>query len=323
MKVLVTGGAGFIGSCLVRHCEGMGCNVLALDIVEPSDSGFRRADFTRCDIRDSAECSALLSTFQPDRIYHLAAQSSPALSLAQPRETIDVNVGGTLTLLECLRMSTMRSIVVVAGSSAEYGHVASCNLPVKETHPLRPLHPYGASKVAQEVLAVQYAHTYFMPVVLLRIFNTTGPGKIGDVCSDITRRAVAIERGLHTPLLHIGSLDSRRAIADVRDVVQALWLSADKCGTGIAYNVGSEKTYSVKEIIETVRSYIATSFTIEQDPALLRSCDEAVIVGDVSRFHRCTGWTARIELRQTVREMLDWWRVMFASASNPVAFCSE
>jgi GDP-4-dehydro-6-deoxy-D-mannose reductase len=323
MKVLVTGGAGFIGSFLVRHCVDMGSDVLALDIVEPPDCAFQRADFSRCDIRDHAQLSVLLSTFQPDRIYHLAAQSSPALSLAQPRETIDVNVNGTVTLLECLRISKMRSVVVVAGSSAEYGHVASCNLPVVETHALRPLHPYGASKVAQEVVALQYAHTYFMPVVLLRIFNTTGPGKIGDVCSDIIRRAVAIELGLHVPILHIGSLFSRRAIADVRDVVRAIWLSAEKCEAGTAYNVGSETAYSVEEIIETVRPYIATSFTVEQDPALLRSCDETVIVGDVSRFHRCTGWTAAIELRQTLGEMLEWWRFMFASASNPAAFCSE
>src|SRR5262249_18886198 len=146
--------------------------------------GWGGGAFEHCDIRDTLRLSQLISTFRPERIFHLAAQSYPTVSLIQPRETIDINVQGTVNLFECLRGVAIRPVVVVACSSAEYGRVASQDLPVREGHPLRPLHPYGVSKVAQDLLAAQYFANYSMPTVRIRIFNTTGPGKIGDVCSD-------------------------------------------------------------------------------------------------------------------------------------------
>ena len=126
-------------------------------------------------MRDETGLSRILTAFQPDRIFHLAAQSYPTVSLEKPRETIDINVGGTVNLYECLRNARLTPMVVVACSSAEYGPVESKDLPVREDHPLRPLHPYGVSKVAQDLLAAQYFANYAMPSVRIRIFNTTGP----------------------------------------------------------------------------------------------------------------------------------------------------
>src|SRR5579863_2265590 len=195
MKVLITGASGFIGGFLAKHCLEQGCSVLGFDVAEPNEFS-RAADFEHCDIRDYDHLSRLVSGFRPDRVFHLAAQSFPTVSLIQPRETIDINVGGTVNLFECLRTAGIKPPVVVACSSAEYGLVATEDLPTREEHPLRPLHPYGVSKVGQDLLAAQYFANYAFPAIRIRIFNTTGPRKIGDVCSDLTKRTVEIELGI-------------------------------------------------------------------------------------------------------------------------------
>ena len=186
MNVMITGAGGFIGGFLLARGSSAdaGCSVLGLDISEPAEvvSGER---FEFCDVRDEGNLSRLLSTFRPDRIFHLAAQSFPTVSLTYPRETIEINVGGTVNLFECVRSCGITPVIVVACSSAEYGPVASGDLPTRETHPLRPLHPYGVSKVAQDLLAAQYFANYSISSVRIRIFNCTGPGKIGVMCVPI------------------------------------------------------------------------------------------------------------------------------------------
>ena len=306
MKVMITGAAGFIGGFLAKHCLEAGCSVLGTGVSEPANL-WVGGTFERCDIRDETRLSRLISTFHPDRIFHLAAQSYPTVSLEQPRETIEINVGGTVNLFECVRSSAIFPTVVVACSSAEYGPVAAADLPVREDHPLCPLHPYGVSKVAQDLLAAQYFANYKIPCVRIRIFNTTGPGKIGDVCSDLARRAVEIELGIRPPSLMVGNR-TRRAIIDVRDLVSGLWLSAEYCVAGDVYNLGTDQIYSIQEVIETIRTHVKVHFSVEEDRALIRRCDEPVIAGDVTKFQRCSGWTPGIGLAKTLQDMLDWWR---------------
>jgi GDP-4-dehydro-6-deoxy-D-mannose reductase len=314
MKVMITGAGGFIGVHLAKYCMEAGCSVLGLGISKPMESWTSGA-FELCDVRDTARLSHLISAFRPDRIFHLAAQSYPTVSLAQPRETIDINVGGTINLFESLRSVQRPALVVVACSSAEYGPVASSDLPVREDHALRPLHPYGVSKVAQDLLAAQYFANYSIPSVRIRIFNTTGPGKTGDLCADLTRRAVEIELGMRPPSLMVGNL-TRRAIVDVRDLVRGLWLSADRCTAGDVYNLGGDKIYSVPDVIEAIRVQAKVPFSVEQDPSLLRGCDEPTIAGDITKFRGCTGWTTEIELARTLCDMLSWWRSRLASTST-------
>lgn len=306
MKVMITGAAGFIGGFLAKHCLEAGCSVLGIGVSEPTNS-WLDGSFERCDIRDTTHLSRLLTTFRPDRIFHLAAQSYPTVSLEQPRETIDINVGGTVNLFECVRASGMLPMVVVACSSAEYGPVAAEDLPVRENHPLCPLHPYGVSKVGQDLLAAQYFANYKMPCVRIRIFNTTGPGKIGDVCSDLTRRAAEIEVGMRPPSLMVGNR-TKRAIIDVRDLVRGLWLSAKCCEAGDVYNLGTNQIHSIQDVIETIQSFVKTPFSIEKDPTLVRGCDEPVIAGDITKFQQCSGWQPEIPLNETLQDMLDWWR---------------
>jgi GDP-4-dehydro-6-deoxy-D-mannose reductase len=308
MKVLITGATGFIGGFLARYCLQSGSSVLGLGVEDPKEEWPAIAAFESCDVRDQAKLLKLISAFCPDRIFHLAAQSFPTVSLEKPFETMSINAGGTINLFECLRTAGIKPMVVVACSSAVYGPVEAKDLPVRETHPLRPLHPYGVSKVAQDLLAAQYYANYALPCVRIRIFNTTGPSKIGDVCSDLTRRAAEIALGMHAPSLRVGNLTTRRAIIDGRDMARGLWLAAERCEPGEVYNVGANQIYSVQELIDAIRPLVKVTFEIEQDSALMRSCDEPVIAGDITKFQRCTGWKPEIELSGTIQEMLDWWR---------------
>ena len=137
MKVMITGAAGFIGGYLAKHCIHAGSQVLGIDIVEPQD-GRATDEFELCDVRDSARLSRLISEFRPQRIFHLAAQSHPVISLKQPLETIDTNVGGTVSLFESLRATGVMPVVVVACSSAEYGPVAELRFTDSRGSPTEP-----------------------------------------------------------------------------------------------------------------------------------------------------------------------------------------
>jgi GDP-4-dehydro-6-deoxy-D-mannose reductase len=307
VKSLITGAAGFMGPFLRDHCVEAGSSVLGIDICEPRER-WANASFEHCDVRDYAHFSKVISEFKPDRIFHLAAQSYPTVSMEKPRETVESNLCGTINLYEALRSFGMKPMVVVACSSAEYGFVAAEDVPVKETHPLRPLHPYGVSKVGQDLIASQYFINYSIPTVRIRIFNTTGPGKLGDVCSDLTMRAVELELGIHERFLRVGNLTSRRAIGDVRDLIRALWISAERCELGEVYNVGAEYIYSVQEVIDAIRAQVRVDFEVQQDRALMRPSDEPVIAGDTAKFRSRCNWKPEISLTNTLTDMLNWWR---------------
>jgi GDP-4-dehydro-6-deoxy-D-mannose reductase len=315
MRVMITGAAGFIGTYLANYSSGLGATVLGIGITEPG-ADWAGGAFEHCDVRDYPRLKQLLATFKPDRIFHLAAQSYPTRSLRDPQETFTVNVGGTINLFEGLRALASKPLVVVACSSAEYGNVAPSDLPVREDHLLQPLHPYGVSKVAQDLLAAQYFFNYSIPTLRIRIFNTTGPGKIEDLCSDLTRRAAEIELGLRPPKMPAGNLSTRRAIVDVRDLVRGLWMASEHCAEGEAYNLGGNSIYSVQEVIDAIRAEVNIPFIVERDPALVRKCDEPVIAGDTTKIRNCSGWTPEIELSRTLREMLHWWRSRLSAKSS-------
>jgi GDP-4-dehydro-6-deoxy-D-mannose reductase len=305
---MITGATGFIGGFLANYATQVGSEVLGLDIREPQD-GWTAGRYEHCDVRNTERLSGLISKFRPQCIFHLAAQSHPVVSLERPLETMDTNAGGTISLFESIRSLGVAPVVVVACSSAEYGPVALEDLPVREDHALRPMHPYGVSKVAQDLLAAQYFANYSLPAIRIRIFKTTGPGKLDEVCSDLTRRAVEIELGIRPPSLPVGNLSNRRSIADVRDLVQALWLSAAHCEAGEVYNLGGDDAYSVQEVIEAIRAQVNFNFEVNQQPELMRACDEPVTAGDNTKFRNVCPWAPRIRLATTLRDMLEWWRI--------------
>ena len=276
--------------------------------IQPGDWAAYEDRLLRCDIRYREQVDAVMRQACPDVIYLLSAQSYPALSWQAPIETLETNVIGTANVFESIRASGLDPVVIVACSSAQYGEVAAEDIPVTELHPMRPLHPYGVSKVATELLALQYFANAGIRSVCARIFNTTGPRKAGDVCADFTQRVAKIEAGLSPPVLKVGNLETWRAITDVRDLVRALELLVDHGAAGGVYNISGAKTYQIQEVVDLVTQASRVALRVESEPSLLRPSDEKIIFGDSSRLVAATGWRQEVPLQQTVNDMLDYWR---------------
>jgi GDP-4-dehydro-6-deoxy-D-mannose reductase len=195
---LVTGAEGFIGSHMVKFLQGRGWNVIGSYLLDCAASSFPKlpnVHLLQCDLRNGQRVTQILNQHQPTHIFHLAAQSLPTVSWADPVGTFESNIMGSLHLFEAVRHLKRRPVVISACSSAEYGHVPASAIPVTEEQPLRPLHPYGISKVCLDLVAREYFLDYKIPSVNVRLFNTTGPGKTHDAPSDFVRQLVSIKKG--------------------------------------------------------------------------------------------------------------------------------
>lgn len=309
-RILVTGAGGMIGSHLLDFLIARGHEVVGTDFVPTTDIKElnKKALYIECDIRDKNKLTDIISRFKPEIIFHLAAQSFPTVSWDRPEYTIEANILGTVNLFEAVKELKLDTIILNAGSSAEYGYVREKDVPVKEERELKPLHPYGVSKVAQELLAYQYYKNFGIKSVTIRIFNTTGPKKINDVCSDFTKQVALMEKGLQKPVLKVGNINTKRAITDVRDLIEAFWLAVHECDFGERYNVSGDKIYLIRDIIDILRELTVIKFDLYEDPNLIRPTDEPVIYGDSARFKEKTGWQQKIEIKKTLKDMLDYWR---------------
>jgi GDP-4-dehydro-6-deoxy-D-mannose reductase len=251
----------------------------------------------------------LFAATRPDYVYHLAAQAFVPASWADPWSTLENNMRGQLNvLLAAIALGTEPRVLVV-GSADEYGIVGAGELPIKETNPLRPNSPYAVSKVAQDMLGYQYYASHKLPVVRVRPFNHIGPGQSpAFVASDFAKQIAEAETGLREPVMQVGNLDARRDFSDVRDIVRAYYLAISQGEAGEVYNLGAERSYSIREVLKALLDLSTTPIKVEQDPTRLRPSDVPEIVSDCDKFRSLTGWQAEIPLEQSLSDILDWWR---------------
>jgi GDP-4-dehydro-6-deoxy-D-mannose reductase len=309
---LVTGAEGFIGSHLVTFLQAKGWNVIG-SCQQNSNVSFPRLPnlrFTQCDLRNGQRVTQILVQYQPTHIFHLGAQSLPTVSWADPVGTFESNVMGSLHLFEAARHLKRRPVIVSACSSAEYGNVPASAIPVTEEQPLRPLHPYGISKVCLDLLAREYFLDHKVPAVNIRLFNTTGPGKTNDAPSDFVRQLVRIKEGLQSPIIEVGNLRPRRAFLDVKDAVRGFYLAAMKGKRGEAYNLCATRTYGIHELLHTAIYLSGVKAEIRPVSRLMRPSDEKIIFGSTQKIRRDTGWKPLNSVEQTLKSMLDYWHAV-------------
>ena len=312
-RAWITGACGFMGQHLTDFLINKGYEVLSTVFPERATTDItklnKNAIVEECDIRDEKRVYSLIQDFMPSKIFHLAAQSYPTVSWTEPQFTLETNIIGTTNIFEGVKKFVPNCKLLNACSSAEYGFVGAEEVPIKEDHSLNPLHPYGVSKLAQEKLALQYFKNFGIKSVSVRIFNTTGPKKVNDVCSDFTKRLIEIEKGknLEKTLL-VGNITTKRTITDVRDTIRGFYLALNKARLGEVYNLSGEKVYEIGKIIESLKEMVNFEFKIKQDSKLMRPTDEPVIYGDGFKFRRDTGWKQEIPLKTTLNDMLNYWR---------------
>jgi GDP-4-dehydro-6-deoxy-D-mannose reductase len=314
MRVLITGITGFAGSHLADLCLTMK-DVEVYGIIrwrsrtENIEHIWDRLNLLECDLRDASSTRDVIENVRPDRIFHLAAQSFVPTSWKAPSESLTTNVLGQLNVFEAVRKLDIDCSIQIACSSEEYGMVHPDEVPIKESNPLRPLSPYGVSKVGQDMLGYQYFMSYDMKIVRTRGFNHTGPRR-GPVfvCSDFAKQIVDIERGQREPYMEVGNLDARRDFTDVRDMVMAYWLSLEKGKPGTAYNICTGTSFSIKEILDMLIELSGVEVEVRTDRGRLRPSDVPLLEGDNSLFVADTGWKPEIPMRQTLSDLLDFWR---------------
>ncbi|HLY63880.1 MAG TPA: GDP-mannose 4,6-dehydratase [Terriglobia bacterium] len=312
MKSLITGAGGFAGSYLAEYLLQQNQEVIAL--VNPQNNLLTlhhilsQIRVERMDIRDSDRLEQILVDVQPQRVYHLAAVSSPTESLADPKVTYDVNVLGTFNLLNACRRLVLDCRVLYVSSAEVYGGGEKDSMPLREDSPFRPANPYAASKAAGEMVAYQFYRSYGLPVVRARPFNHTGPRQSDAyLCSSLARQVANIEAGAQPPQVTAGNLKLRRDFSDVRDVVRGYHLLLEKGTEGDVYHLCSGKPVLLESILEILGSFSCKPFTVTVDESRRRSGELPEIWGDYSKATADTGWAPQYELRTTLLDLKRYW----------------
>src|SRR3989338_1512215 len=312
-RALITGISGFVGSHLAEYLLSKNFEVHGtirwrsrLDNISHIKD---KINLIESDMRDAHSVARLIRESEPDYIFHLAAQSFVPTSWHAPQDTITTNVIGTINLLEAARAAGKDIKIQLAGNSEEYGLVHPEETPIKETNPLRPMSPYGVSKVAEDMLGFQYHKTYGMNIIVTRAFNHTGPRR-GDVfvTSNFSKQIAEIEKGIKEPVISVGNLEAQRDFTDVRDIVRAYLLSLEKCTPGEVYNVCTRKPRTIQSVLDILLGMSDAKVEVRQDMQRMRPADVPLLSGDCSKFMKATGWKPEIRFEKTMEDLLNFWR---------------
>ena len=312
LKAFITGIAGFAGSHLAEFLLTQPNLEVAGLVHDRSDNVAHlreRAVLHRGDLLDPASILAVLQAIQPDVIFHLAGQSFVPSSWHDPWLTFESNVRGQLNLLEAVAQVAPEIRVLVVGSNEEYGLVLPNQLPVNEDTPMRPDSPYGVSKIAQDLMGLQYHLSKGLATIRVRPFNHIGPRQSERfVAAALARQIAEIEVGLRPPVLAVGNLQAQRDFTDVRDTVRAYHLVLEHGVPGEVYNIGSGVPHSIQELLGILLELAHVEVGVEVDRTRLRPSDVPLSYCDASRLFACTGWQPLIPFAQGLKDTLDYWR---------------
>ena len=261
------------------------------------------------DLLDAALTQRIVRETRPAWVFHLAGLSSPAASWDDPAGTIATNATIQANLLNALVELDPMPRVLVVGSGDEYGRPDGRLRRLNEDTPLRPLTPYGVSKVTQDLMGLQYFLSRKLPVVRVRPFNHAGPRQQPQFAiSSFAQQIARIELNKQPPTLKVGNLEARRDFTDVRDVVRAYLLAMEKGKPGEVYNIGSGKAERLRDVLRHLLKMSKATVTVDVDDSRKRTAEAESYVCDARRFQRSTGWRPQIPLQRTLRDTLDYWR---------------
>jgi GDP-4-dehydro-6-deoxy-D-mannose reductase len=314
VRALVTGASGFVGGHLAEHLIAEGDLVVGLStsghwppVLVHLGQSIRLERFNLVE-QSETELAELIRRKQPEVIYHLAAQSNPQGSLADPHGTWVLNLGGSLNLLEAVKVSGQSPRVVLVGSGVCYGNPAPEWIPVAEHCPLRPPNPYAASKAAVDMLGIQHYLAHGTDVVMIRPFNHAGPRQSPRyVLAALAHQVAEVELG-RRDCIEVGNLDIVRDFTDVRDVVRAYRLTAQHGQAGEIYNLGTGQGTKIGAALEYLRSIAQVPVPIRVDAARVRSVDQPLLIADAGKLQAAVGWKSSYKIEQTLTDMLAYCR---------------
>jgi UDP-glucuronate 4-epimerase len=311
MRILVTGGAGFIGSHLVEKLLALGYTVAILDDFNDFyDPRIKRANIAavkndapvfQIDLRDNNAVRGLFHREKFDTIIHLAARAGVRPSIAQPQLYYDANVTGTLHLLDAVRTAEIERFIF-ASSSSVYGICKT--VPFSEDfHLTQTISPYAATKMAGEFLCSTFSHLYRMRVIALRFFTVYGPRQRPDLAiHQFTRKILADE-----PIDQFGDGTTRRDYTYVDDIIQGV-VAALKYDAAMwdIFNLGENETVQLKDLIEAIEAAVGRKAKINQLPE--QPGDVPLTCADISKARRLLGYNPTTKLRDGLPRFVEWFR---------------
>jgi len=261
----------------------------------------------RVDILDREALDDLFTEFKPELIIHMAAQAFNGISWKTEETTHTTNFQGTVNVLRSCRRITPDAKVVIACSSAEYGDIKPSDCPLKENRMLRPISPYGVTKVANENLGYQYFANYGLQVFLPRLFIHVGTGHPpATAIQNFARQLALIKKGKLQPVVHVGNLESARDFIDVRDGVNGMMMMIDKGIPGDPINICTGTAHKISDILNMLIEVSGLDIEIVRDNSLLRPSDEPLLLGDNSKLVSL-GWKQEFTIEQTLKDVYDDW----------------
>jgi len=322
MRALITGADGFAGGHLARHLREAVAGAELHGTVRLPAGQYPQlremmASVTQIDLRDPDAVLDLVRTIRPDAILHLAAQAFVPRSFEDPWETLENNIRAQLNLLLAVLAVGIAPRILIVSSAEIYGSVPPEQMPMTEDLPLAPDNPYSVSKVAQDMLGLQYYLSHNLPIVRVRPFNHIGPGQSPSFVAPAFALQIArIERGLQEPVIRVGNLAARRDFSDVRDVAAAYLAAITRGRPGAVYNVCSGRAYSIQYLLDTLLSYSTVSVEVRPDPERMRAVDRPLVIGSAARLQADTGWQPHIPFEQSLRDVLEEARERVETAGN-------
>jgi GDP-4-dehydro-6-deoxy-D-mannose reductase len=314
-SVLVTGAAGFAGGHLLSllrqdgPVEGWYRPGVPPPATAPGPA--EGVSWRAVDLRDARAVDDGVRDLQPAAIYHLAGAANQGAAWANTDVTLELNAWVTHVLLRSMARHAADARVLVTTSAAIY---APSDAPQREDARVAPTTPYGVSKLAQEMVALQAARDERLDVVVVRPFNHVGPGQdLGFFAPEFARQLARIEAGLEPGPMRVGNLSPRRDLCDVRDTVRAYRLLMQRGTRGEIYNVCRGEAVEIGELLDMMRRAVATPVDVVVAPEKLRPVDVPLLIGDHTRLTSATGWQPELPLDQTMRDILAEQRAMVAN----------
>ncbi len=306
-KILITGSNGVTARHLMDH---LGISGISDDRIFAADResglcGMRKRHFIKVDLLDKGQTSRMLKKIKPDLIFHFAGLNSSR----DYDGLLRGNLFTTNNLLDAVVRNGLEPRILVIGSAAEYGIAGNSKRPIRETGPLAPITPYGVSKAAQTMLALQYHSAFGLYIVVARSFNLIGPGQTPDfVCGSIVSQVKAICAGkTRADRLIIGNTHTKRDFVDIRDAVRAYWrlLTCGRDLSGQVFNVGSGQAHSIRDVAEILFKYCGREIPIEQRADKVRRNDIPAQVADLTRIKSAIGWKSSISVERSLKDMYE------------------